>query len=467
MRRHLERELKLDADADFELPELAGEPLEPRVFTSTYYDTPGRRLLRAGLTLRRRVENGLSTWQLKVPRADGRLELEALGGPAGPPEEIARLLRGVVRTAKLAPLAELRTRRRGVRTADAEVTIDTVTVMENGRQHFVFHEVEAEAVNGGDPAVVLEALLDAGARESGGRPKLYRALAVPERGAAKKAAPAFEHVRRALLDQYDAILRADPGVRAGGDSEDLHDLRVAIRRLRAILRAARPLLNEEWANDLRARLGEVGRALGPARDADVLIERLRAEAADLPDDERAAFWRLLRRLETERKRARRTMLTLLDSEEYESLLDEVEDAASAPRFSGDDVALASIAAKEFDRLRKAARAMPRNPDDETLHALRIRAKRARYAAEMAAPVGGKASRRFVARAKGLQDVIGEHQDAVVAQARLRGLADDAEPLAAVAVGRLLEREQARRAGARAEYPSAWRKLARSGRRAWT
>jgi inorganic triphosphatase YgiF len=63
----LERELKLEPPDGFELPPLAGDELESRVFTSTYYGTPKRSLTRARITLRRRVENGVSRWQLKPP----------------------------------------------------------------------------------------------------------------------------------------------------------------------------------------------------------------------------------------------------------------------------------------------------------------------------------------------------------------------------------------------------------------
>ena len=99
MKGFLEREVKLDPGASFALPELPGRPLDARVFTSTYYDSPPRSLARGGITLRRRVENGLSRWQLKIPREHGRDELEAPGGPAGPPPELAELLKAHSATA--------------------------------------------------------------------------------------------------------------------------------------------------------------------------------------------------------------------------------------------------------------------------------------------------------------------------------------------------------------------------------
>ena len=85
MRETLERELKLQPDSDFAMPELAGESLEPRLFTSTYYDNSTRSLARCGITLRRRVEDGTSRWQLKLPRDEARAELEAVGGAEAPP----------------------------------------------------------------------------------------------------------------------------------------------------------------------------------------------------------------------------------------------------------------------------------------------------------------------------------------------------------------------------------------------
>src|SRR5215470_12186380 len=97
MRATSEYERKLDAPVGFELPPLGGQPLEPRSFTSVYYDVPGGSLAASGITLRRRTENGRSVWQLKLPSPDSRLELEEPGGPAPAPASLTRLLRAHLR----------------------------------------------------------------------------------------------------------------------------------------------------------------------------------------------------------------------------------------------------------------------------------------------------------------------------------------------------------------------------------
>jgi len=108
-------------------------------------------------------------------------------------------------------------------------------------------------------------------------------------------------------------------------------------------------------------------------------------------------------------------------------------------------------------LRKAVKALPENPRDEELHDLRKLGKRARYAAELAG------RREIAQQAKQFQDVLGEHQDATFAEARLRVLSETAAPAEALAAGRLIELERARKAAARATWPDAWRKLDRAAR----
>src|SRR5260221_5756953 len=71
-----EHERKLDAPDGFELPDLGGSPLQPRVFTSVYYDVPERSLSDAGPTLRRRTQRGLSVLPPELPLSHFRLRLQ-------------------------------------------------------------------------------------------------------------------------------------------------------------------------------------------------------------------------------------------------------------------------------------------------------------------------------------------------------------------------------------------------------
>jgi CHAD domain-containing protein len=477
LRETHEREVKLAVPPGFALPEIPGEPLEPKTFTSTYHDTADRALARSGITLRRRVENRRGLWQLKLPGDGERLELEAPGGPGAPPEELAELLVGVLRGRALEPAAVLRTRREGVRArksrrAVADVTLDLVAVLDGRRVRERFVELEVEALQGGAGALpgLESALLAAGAEPGDGRPKAFRALGYfpVEPAAPPRSAPALEHVRAMIARQVDELVAHDPGTRLGRDPEDLHQARVATRRLRAVLRAASPLLEEAWTKSLRSELAWLGDALGPVRDLDVLLERLREEIRELEPAERRAAGRILRLLEQERGEARAAMLAAMSGGRYAELLTRLEAAAAAPPARDADVSLRDIAAREFRKLRKAVRALPPDSSDAELHAVRIRGKRARYAAELAQGQVGKPAQRFVRHAKRFQDVIGAHQDAVVAEGRLRDLLDRAPTARAhFAAGRLVERERQRRVEARAAFPAAWARLEKSGKRAWS
>jgi CHAD domain-containing protein len=260
----------------------------------------------------------------------------------------------------------------------------------------------------------------------------------------------------------------DPGVRLGDDPEELHQLRVTTRRLRALLRAARPMLVREWSEPLRAELKWLGGVLGPARDLDVLIQHLWDEADALPAEERRAIGRAVAVLERERDEAGEALREAMDSERYLELLAAVERAARAPHVVSRDVSLSDIASGEFRKLRRATKKLPGDPSDDELHAVRIKGKRARYAAELAEGAVGKKATRFIDKAKDLQDAIGEHQDSVVAEERLRQLRRSARGAStAFVLGQLVERQQGRRERARREWPGAWRKLRRRGRKAWS
>lgn len=471
MRTTMEREVKLDADAGFTLPALPGDPLPARVFTSTYHDTPPRSLARAGITLRRRLENGRSLWQLKLPQTGAsptRAEIEAPGGPAAPPASLARLLVAHARHGKLEPVATLRTRRAGTRvTVDgrrlADVTVDSVDVLDAGRVAGRFTELEIELIDGADRDLerLARTLRRAGARRGPGTPKLLRVLPAPAPEQTASDATLDVHLRRFLSQQLAELEAHDPGARLGTDPEDVHKLRVATRRARALIRATRPLLGDRLA-PLGDELRWLGGVLGPVRDLDVLLGHLANQVAALDVDERGGR-ELLRRLDTERDAVRAELLAALESERYVSLLAAFDRSISLVGAGDIDQDAAAVARVAVQRLRRAATRLTDEPSDGELHALRIRAKRARYAAELASFGGDARAARAVDRFKRVQDVIGVHQDAVVAEERLRRIARGAPALAA---GRLIELERERRRAARRDYPSALAGALRAARRAF-
>src|SRR5215831_1361819 len=383
-------------------------------YQMAYYDVEERRLARAELKLSRRLENGKGIWRLELPRPDGEsFALEETGGPASPPPPIRRVLQAFLRGQKPTSTAQLLVHR------------------ENGKERV---EVVAGDLspNGDEPA-----------QEPIG------------------------FIRELLGRQYEEILRHDPGIRLDLDPEDVHRVRVAARRARAVLRAARWVLDQTWSEPLRGELKWLGGSLGPLRDLDVLLSRLRRQMAELEQAEQTAAATLLEALEAEREGARALAVEALESDRYLRLLDALEGAARGLPVRRGTISLEQLAAKEFGSLRKALEELGEDASDDELHRVRILGKRARYAAELAEPEGGKAARRVVARAKSFQDVLGAHQDAIVAEARLRGLlADQQGSGAAFAAGRLVEQERQRRREARAELPEAWKALDREARRAW-
>jgi len=460
----VERELKLEPPVDFELPQLEGRRLGTRLFTSTYYDTPLRSLARAGITLRRRLENGVSRWQLKLPRAENaRTEIEALGGPSIPPNELLTLLKLHLRHAKLEPVATLRTRRAGVRVgtggqAVADVTLDAVDVLDGTSVTDRFSELEVELIDGDESDLkrLGRELRRAGAQRSDGKAKVMRVLQLDTEVEPKKSASPAKRTRYLLGQQLRALESYDPGVRLDVDPEDLHQFRVATRRARAVIRATKTLFGDQL-EPLAAELKWLAGALGPVRDLDVLIEHLTEEVARLGDREEAQP--LLDALGQERDAQRQTLAAALDTERYLQLPTLFAEALEPLRGHKAKGRLEKLAATEFRKLEKAARQTPPDATDEQLHALRIRAKRARYAAELA---GGGRMSAYVEALKRVQDVIGEHQDAVVAAERIRSVASGGHAVAE----RLIEAELTRKLARRAEYPAVLDDARRRGRKAF-
>jgi CHAD domain-containing protein len=281
--------------------------------------------------------------------------------------------------------------------------------------------------------------------------------------APRSSDPGAKRLRETILEQRQELLRHDPGVRLGTDPENLRKHRVAARRARAFLRSTRRYLDPAWRRSVVAPLGELGAVTGPVRDLDVLLEHVLGELDSLDPRDGAGGELLVTRLELEHEHARRHLLEALSGAKYRALLGRLR---LPPRLADgiETIPLAEIARKEFARLGKNVGRLGRHPDEAALHALRIALKRARYAAELSAPKG-KRGRRFLADAKALQDLLGEHQDATVAEQRLRTvIAVDAATEAAFVAGRLAERQRARRAAVTERLPAAWKRLRKSGDR---
>ncbi len=279
------------------------------------------------------------------------------------------------------------------------------------------------------------------------------------------------HLRR--LRQHD------PGARLGEDPEALHDMRVAVRRLRAAVRIFEAGIPARSRDHLAGELQWLGHALGGVRDLDVQLERLTR-----PDPNRgaagagpgAALADLEEYLQAERAQRRTAMLAVLSSSRYFRLLVRLErftlQSPRRPRTAGRElVVVAGRRALQHAVTRLLRRgdniaASGATPTVEDLHALRIRAKRLRYLLEFLCELTGKPGRRFVKRLVRLQDLLGAHQDAVVATdwtrryAESRGAQSDSETL--LALGMLIGHEQRIAAEARADFHKTWRRFARKG-----
>lgn len=232
-----------------------------------------------------------------------------------------------------------------------------------------------------------------------------------------------EHVDRLAAEEQ----------RARRDEPDaVHQLRVNARRLRSALQAYRPLLDRARTEPVVEQLREFGRHLAPARDAEVLSERIAEGLAALPPELRlgsvqALTTRHFARVEAD---ARADVLAELDGERYAALRAALDDVLARPPVTKRAARparreLPAVAARTARRLARAVSVAtdPAHPHrDEAVHAARKAAKRLRYATDVAAPAAGKPARRFASGLKAFQKALGEHQDTVVARNALRELA---------------------------------------------
>jgi CHAD domain-containing protein len=277
-------------------------------------------------------------------------------------------------------------------------------------------------------------------------------------------------VRAALAASVRRLIENEPGVRLGEDPEAVHQARVAVRRLRSDLKTFGSWLDAAWADALRGDLKAIADRLGAVRDAEVLIDRLRRRVDELPESDRGAGTDLVAKLGQARDGYRNELLAAMHDGGYLALLDRLVAAAREPRVLPDASTVAAsdasaVMQSPWRRLEEAVDGIGHHPSDAELHAVRIRTKRVRYAAEALIPVKGKAARRFAERAADLQDVLGEHQDGVVAQSWLRQAAGRGRRASFVA-GELTAAERLAAEAAASSWPAAWDRLERKRARFW-
>jgi CHAD domain-containing protein len=466
----LKSNIKFHIPRRFRLPSDIGKPFPPRVFTYTYFDTEHHRLGRLGLTLRKRVENSDAIWQLHIPIGAGRLELEIPSGSRTIPPEFQDLLLAFFRKQPAVQLGKLRTKRtvshiQTDHVVIAEVIQNSIALIQGKKIAHRFEELEVDRRDDTDRQLqsLCNMLVEAGAQEKTlQQPQIFQALHLPYPLDWKEndsSALPTRHIQDRLHAQFFHILRHDPGTRLGRDSEALHQMRVGTRRFRAILRTARSLFVSEWIDPVRQEMKWLASLLGEVRDWDVLLENLRKNAQDFSQNEQQAFHSVLLHFENQRSIARARLLEGLRSDRYLALLNQLESSFGHLPFRQTPLTLPDLARKAFHKLRDFVHASSGLFPKLELHRTRILLKRARYSCELAEPVLEKGAKRFLQQAKSLQDILGQHQDAVVAEQRLLSFIHHSKNTGiAYVTGIMVERMRTRQLQVAQPIPKQWKKL---------
>jgi CHAD domain-containing protein len=495
-----------EVDDDAALPPLEGlpgvasvtKPVRRRLDT-TYFDTPDLDLGRRGITLSRTAGGEEPGWYLRVPDAGSSHEVaEPLGRSTKTvPKRLRSLVQAHVRDASLAPVAVVTTRSDVRRLRDAKRRL----LAEVAEDH-----VEAAAAGGEDgttrawtewrfvPAEGDDALRDAVVallEGAGGSPveeasRLDRVLdgrvrerdAAPDLPSPRKKGPAAAVVSARFREQVAEVRRLDPLVRSDAPHA-VHDMRVALRRLRSALATYRPLLDRDVTDPLRDELRWLAQALGEVRDTEVIRTRLHRLLSEEPGEnvQGDARSELDRQMSARYDEARARCLEAMESSQYFVLLERLDELAADPPLTpaADEKAqdiLRKAVRRDWKRLSKRVAAVDEVEDatDRSLrlHAVRKAAKRTRYAAEPLRPLYGKDARRFVKAAKRVQTSLGDYHDGIVSQQVLREQTDTSNASAGVSFtyGILHTREESRIAKARADFDKAWKAASDKRLRSW-
>jgi CHAD domain-containing protein len=421
--------------------------------TRHWYDTFDRRLLSAGLELYVELEGS------RAQVVAGRLGRPDASAPWDGP---VRSLPEVVRAADLGPavgavvldragpralvrLVTARLRLEDHRVVDAEqktvcrVVVETATTPGAGGsvrnlatsplRGYESETAEVAAALGAGPVHLLPALLDAdGTLEAPGAGPPGRDLR-PE----LPAPTALVSILRRLLETVHANV---PGTLARWDQEFLHDLRVAVRRGRTVLKLARDVLPEEPRAALAAELKWLGDVTTPARDLDVNIAGFPAlEAVAVADELRDDIAPFTAFLAERGETAHYNLQAALGSRRFRRLTAGSLASLLPAEPGGTQPVTAELARRRLDesfgRVVRRGKRIGGSSPDEAVHDLRKRAKELRYTIEFfSGLLPGDQAAPLIKDLKGLQDVLGDFNDTVVQRALLL---EAAEALAAEGV----------------------------------
>jgi CHAD domain-containing protein len=249
---------------------------------------------------------------------------------------------------------------------------------------------------------------------------------------AKQSGPtAGEVAMQYVAAQVEELQSWDPHVRV--DREDaVHKMRVSARRLRSALATDRPLLDRAVTDPIRDELRWLGVVLGAARDAEVMHERLCKEVNQLPPE--LVVGPVIARIDTELKKRYReahdAVLVELDGQRYLSLVDSLEELVASPPFTERasrpaEKEITNVVRRTRRRVERAVEALDQASDavqrDHLLHEVRKAAKRARYAGESVVDLFGDRASDYAEIEEGFQEILGTHQDSVVAREELRAM----------------------------------------------
>jgi inorganic triphosphatase YgiF len=503
---HREVERKLRVGEGFDMPDLVAagvaariDAAEPFTMTAVYHDTANLTLFRWGITLRRREGGHDEGWHMKLPvvGADGstrdEIHLPLESGPVGSvPGGLVEVIAPLLREQPLLPVVTLTTHRAPWALVDAdgapraELVHDRVSIMRDGAVADTFHEIEIEALDADDPLALqaleraVTCLVAAGAQPSSVSkaaealgPRTQEPPDVPLLPAPGPDGLAVDAIRSVLSVHVRHLLMSDVAVRR--DLPDsVHQMRVAARRLRSALATFAPLLDAGTCALLREELRWLASELGAIRDTEVMIQRLDVHAAALeqPEDRERARVALDAVLNRRLSTARASALAALRSDRHQLLVDDlmtlaIETPVTDAAFSRCDEVLLPLVARTWRKLARAIDDLEFDGESVTWHLARIKAKRARYAAESVAGIFGKRMARFADALADATELLGDHQDAHVAQGIIREVAGhaDIDGSTGLALGLLHEYEADEEIRDRLRFVEFWPRALRQAHRA--